>query len=443
MNSNPLKIVVVIDNPNRDLPSCILLAQSLLEKSSMGSTIHVIQMNSLTDLIFSVHPDYVLLNYARHNNAKLIKQIAACKIKIGILDTEGGVFTLMPKTQKLNYFNAVPNDPVVRQKIQHYFVWGQKIYDAHKVENCYTKDQLHLTGTPRSDFYHSNFDFIYNTTPSEKIILFNTSFSLTNPKFSTCEKEVLMLNQTFGYPIDYLNLQVQQFKIAEQKLIEQARYIAEKFPDIKIIFRPHPFENEKVYENSFNDLKNIQVTGHGAVDQWLRRSICIIHYECSTAIEAACLKIPVFAMSGIQSVRPIPDADLCTDFFDTKEDLCQRIQNVIEKNYILPEKLQDQILQAQKNVYYSVDGNSNHRISEIIIADLNKNTHQFDFTISKFYNLYWNLKNKLKHLLGKNSLLKPLDPNVVKELYEKQVPLFKKTSLYQPENETRYFTIKS
>lgn len=407
-------VAILVDNPNRDLPACILLAQYIAAHSELQ--VALVQMNRAVTTLFALAPRYVLLNYARPNNARLIAELQASRISVGVLDTEGGVFTVMPQTGELNYFNTVIKDDAIRSHVKHYFIWGKAIFDAIREKNLYRPGQLFLTGTPRSDFYHS--DFALPDGAIEKIILVNTSFALTNPKFSSFANEMHMLQKIFGYEQTYLDELAKQIFKVEQVMIEQVRALAIHFPEQKIIFRPHPFENEKKYVDLFCDIPNIRVVCDGTVDQWLRKAILMLHYECSTALEAACLNVPALSPAGYQSIRPIREANSVTHFYSSIDELFQLTKDILDSRYVTPPSITTEIQKTLENVYYSLDGKSHRRIGDVILKFLGTSSNSPSGAWK--YNLKHHFRFLIKRILRHNlpPASKALTFDIVQPIFE-------------------------
>ena len=53
-----------------------------------------------------------------------------------------------------------------------------------------------------------------------------------------------------------------------------------------IVLRPHPEENKEIYNFFFKKYKNVIICNDGPVDPWIRLSKFIVHYGCTTAIQA-------------------------------------------------------------------------------------------------------------------------------------------------------------
>ena len=75
--------------------------------------------------------------------------------------------------------------------------------------------------------------------------------------------------------------------------------MAERFPEHRIILRPHPSENGDVWVEAFSDHKRVEVLREGSTIPWILASEFLIHQTCTTGAEAHLLEHPVGAYSPI------------------------------------------------------------------------------------------------------------------------------------------------
>jgi hypothetical protein len=73
------------------------------------------------------------------------------------------------------------------------------------------------------------------------------------------------------------------------------------FPHLNIVVRPHPTENQDVYQRLANRLQRVRVTNAGNVVSWLLATRALIHNGCTTGVEAYVMGVPAV------SFRPTVD----------------------------------------------------------------------------------------------------------------------------------------
>ena len=298
------KIVLIVDNPIRDLYGQILLANKLVEK---GLRVYLIPMNELyinkgRDL-WCIAPDFILLNYLRKNNQEIVRNIIQSKIKFGILDTEGGVLTNLK-----SYKNIFLDDINILKKVNTYFSWGTNLADYLISENLLTPHQIEITGSPRFDFYSPPLNIIHSFNKinlfhnNNPVILINCNFPIANPKFQTKEEEKRFLISVLKFPEHQVVNMIKYQEDALSQFIEITKKLSKLYLNLNFILRPHPFENENIYNQNLKNYQNVVVSKNGPVINQIAISKCILHRNCSTAIESQLLNIPSISLKWINTL---------------------------------------------------------------------------------------------------------------------------------------------
>ncbi|MEZ0391136.1 MAG: surface carbohydrate biosynthesis protein [Pseudobdellovibrionaceae bacterium] len=369
MNHPSQTIAIVIDNPVRDLPSCCLLAKQLVD---LGYEVDLVPMYGGGAFLFERHYDLVLLNYARKNNKQMLVRLARAGSLIAILDTEGGVFGSYKEKDSNDYLQTVIEDERIRDLIKEYFVWGEGLYKMLQDRKVYKPEQLQLTGTPRSDFYSTPWDQLFRLPGNFEsqfasgFVLITSSFPMVNPAFQTVEAEKKMMIETFHYSEAFIENLFKRLKNAQQMYIESALFLAQQFPQIPFVYRPHPFEDLKIYQKAFANQKNLFLIKEGVIGQWLSKCLCLIHFESSTSFEARFAGKPAFGYAGFQDIWDMPEIQSMTEYVETPEQMKAQIEKVIAGNYQILPKISEAIKTIEKQVYFRVDGKSYLRVADRI-----------------------------------------------------------------------------
>ena len=74
-----------------------------------------------------------------------------------------------------------------------------------------------------------------------------------------------------------------------QKLIPE---IEDAFPEHTVVVRPHPTENQNVYQEIADRCPRVRVTNEGNVVPWLMAAKVLIHNGCTTGVEAYVMRTP-------------------------------------------------------------------------------------------------------------------------------------------------------
>ena len=141
-----MRVALVVDNPYRDLPGLVLVAVRLCQQ---GITCYLVPMNLQWRELAALAPDFVLLNYLRTVNQDLAWQLMNAGIKVGVLDTEGGIFSSIEE----EYVPNLASEQTIRYAVSCFCSWGTKLAEYVIEKGWYRRDQVVVTGSPRFDFY--------------------------------------------------------------------------------------------------------------------------------------------------------------------------------------------------------------------------------------------------------------------------------------------------
>jgi hypothetical protein len=286
--------------------------------------------------------------------------------------------------------------------VNDYFVWGQVQYDAIVNSKLIPSDNVYITGTPRYDFCCDPWIKVYeHPNNHQNYILVNTNFPLIFPKFQTFEQEIETFNNLTNFTMSEIIKISNEFHSNWSNIIESIFEISKNF-NIDIIIRPHPFENELLYEKIFFGYNNVKIIKEGSVIPWLYYSNLLIHRDCSTAIEASFMNIkaisiefPILYEKHRQEI-PRKVSEKATDI----KELINIIQNTIIKKRNFENK--DLNNHIASNWYRAIDGNSSAIISNIILQNLVNNKTNFFFVFNIIFKSY---KSKIKFFLKKFNLI--------------------------------------
>ena len=66
-----------------------------------------------------------------------------------------------------------------------------------------------------------------------------------------------------------------------------------KFPNEKIIVRPHPTEKKNLWETKLRNFKNISIKPDGELSSYIKNAKCVVQDGCTSAMESFIRNIPV------------------------------------------------------------------------------------------------------------------------------------------------------
>ncbi len=241
-----------------------------------------------------------------NNSVYIDKSIASTRVewfskceKIGheicSWDEEGLVFFEPWMYRKLRI------DSKALDKAKIFFAWGEVQRDAILDEYHDVKYKIILSGNPRFDFLRKELRIFYKDKVEflkrrfGKIILVNTNFAFYN-HFKTQEelRSMLALYPLSG-EIGYLDGWIAMHRDAHHAYLAMVPELIKKFPEHTIILRPHPSESHAPWKELANKHQRLHVDSTGNVHEWILASEAVIHFNCTTAVEAYLLGVPPIA----------------------------------------------------------------------------------------------------------------------------------------------------
>jgi surface carbohydrate biosynthesis protein len=269
------RVCLLVDHPQRDLDGLVLVSAHL---AAEGVEVFLVPMYQKQE-VWLLAPDLVLVNYLRHAHRDFLLTCLAAGIRVGVLDTEGGVRDFSGFSKQVEPY--LPG-------MSLYCVWGRVQFDALAAAAERHRLALVETGSPRDDFAVEPWIGAIPDVdvPDGPMVLVNTNFPLVNSRFQGIEAEIQELVKV-GWKEAVVRSRVAQTYQVRDAVLAAARDLAGQFPQATVVVRPHPFENLQFYEEEFRGIRNIQARQEGTIFQWLKRSAALVHNNCSTAIEAA------------------------------------------------------------------------------------------------------------------------------------------------------------
>lgn len=361
-----MKVCLIVDNPLRDLDGLVLVAWHL---AAQGVEAFLVPMYNQAFDVHGIKPDFVLANYARPNNAELLKRFYLDGIKIGILDSEGS--PAMP----LESFAKNVKNVGCSKFIDLYFLWGKDQYDAFVRNEVLPESRMRLSGCPRYDFCSEKWrKALNNVDVDEPYILINTRFPAVNPRFTAGSDEEKKTMVHAGFDADWVDNFIRDSKVAYKMTLEVIDRLAETFSDIKIIIRPHPFENIFAYKKLLRH-KNVEIKQVGTSLEWINSAKVLIHQNCLTSIEAVMLGREPISLDWFNTEALLEEGSRSISHnANSQMDLERLIADILGSRDVA---ISQEMLSARKNIifsrYYTIDGNSALRVAKSIVEFL-KNT---------------------------------------------------------------------
>lgn len=374
----PRRVALIVDHPQRDLAGIVLLARELCRR---GVTCHLVPLNSQERELWALAPDFVLLNYTRRGTETLAQRLLEAGIDFGLLDTEGVVWTgeIGPdgsiRARFDGYTELLWRDPSLLKRASVVCMWGPRLAGHLASGGWFAREQLIPTGCPRFDFYHRRWRSVFDSRAGDEAerphrILINTFYSIVNSRLVPVSVNEMQLRDVLGWPADRIQQYLEAERGAIRGLIEVGRRLANDYPAVEILLRPHPFEDEEVYRSAFGSLGNVRVDGSGSVYRRIFESSVLIARGCTTAVEAAMAGVPSLSPQWIPTpyVNPLSEATSvsCGDYASLKS----HIDEIFAGRYQPSPDLNRAVETVLGDWFSGSDGLAHRRVADAIVSRL-------------------------------------------------------------------------
>ncbi len=362
MTARAPRIAIVLDHPQRDLAGIVLLAHELCQR---GAVCHIVPLNLQEEEVWSLAPDFVLLNFVRRGNDRFATRMLDAGIPFGVLDTEGGVWDA-----PTSYSSMLWSDTELLHRVSQACMWGPRLAEHVVERGLFAPEQVAVTGCPRFDFYAPQWQPVIADGDREGAgyILINTNFSFANPRFTTVERNVRQLRDEIGWSHERTMQQGETERLGIAEIIRIARSLSADFPDRHIVLRPHPFEATETYRSVLADCPNVSIDAGGPVQPRIFRAAVVIQRGCSTAIESAMASVPTlsprwFSIAGLPAMTE-EVSDPCATYSEMRD----KVAAILAGAYVPPPGLPNAIAQVIGDWFYAADGNAHRRAADAVMA---------------------------------------------------------------------------
>ena len=202
---------------------------------------------------------------------------------------------------------------------QRFFAWGGG--DKESLNTLYpcARDKVVATGSPRVDLWRPELRGFYAESAKAlrdkygPYILVASNFGAN---YIAPDEDMITVAQSIGALRDeqavdgyrrYLAYVRELFEVFK----EGPRALAEAFPEVRVIVRPHPLENPASWQQAMDGVPNAKVVFEGPITPWLLAAEAVLHNSCTSAVEAAILDRPVL------SYRPLTSAEFDLELANT------------------------------------------------------------------------------------------------------------------------------
>jgi surface carbohydrate biosynthesis protein len=218
------------------------------------------------------------------------------------------------------------------------FSWGKSNSDLWRRHPFYDGTPIADTGNPRIDLLRPELHGLYDAAVSDlrrrfgTFALFNSNFGIVNHfKAAGRKAKVGAQSHDAGAFIAFRRgVEAHKRRIFEA-FLDAVPVMAQRFAPHHLVIRPHPSEDHAAWHRAAAGLNNVSVVYEGPVVPWQLAARCLVHNGCTSAVEAAVLRLPALAY------RPVSDAEFdialpnaLSENFTDIHDLCARARQHLD-----------------------------------------------------------------------------------------------------------------
>jgi surface carbohydrate biosynthesis protein len=161
---------------------------------------------------------------------------------------------------------------------------------------------------PRWDMLRPNLRRYYEVEAADlkqrygPFILINTNFGFTNSEKGDADQIVReqerlgKLDMTNPEHVEYVKSIIKMERENRQAIEELLDVLPNRFPEHRIVLRPHPSESAETWEKIVAGRPRIDVIREGAAVAWILASDVLLHTNCTTGVEAMALDRPAICL---------------------------------------------------------------------------------------------------------------------------------------------------
>lgn len=343
----------------RDLHGLVLLAHLLAQR---GHEAVLMPFYAQSFELALVRPDLLVLNYARPANLGLIRHAQACGVRLAVLDTEGGLLPEDGPTSPRGMADFMKTSGL-DQALDLYMFWGTDLRNRIVAATSLPPGRAVVTGCPRFDLAHRPW---VQSARDRNAVLVNTNFPVANTAHATGTALDHAAMRAMGFADEQIAGLVSMIDRIMHGMIAAVTALARARPTQLFVLRPHPFERAAPYIEAFAALPNVVVEQQGNVLDALAQARCLLHVNCTTAIEAAACGVPPISLDFINEPDMLRMAALPTQVSHRAASLEQALAMIDNAGTLsLPE--QSGLVEPH---FGPADGQAATRAADAILATL-------------------------------------------------------------------------
>jgi len=287
-------LLVPIETKVRELDAKLLFSLTAVER---GYEVILGSQEVLRERLYRFRPGIYIDKSISVSKEAWFREVHALRHRVAAWDEEGLVYfdAQMLKAMRLG--------PGALRLVDRFFAWGQEQKDAIRSVLPEVEFPMEVTGNPRMDILRPEFRSFHSRTVDAlrqrygRMLLINTSFPFAN-HYIDAEHLAKSLGK-YPVPAGFFEGWAKVHAEAMASFEHLIPRLHDAFPEHTIIVRPHPSENHAAWQAKLEGLPRAIVSGEDAAFLWICAADVLVHFDCTTGIEAFLLGVPSIAYRNV------------------------------------------------------------------------------------------------------------------------------------------------
>lgn len=292
MRKRKVPVIIPIETKSREFHGKLFLALYLLRN---GHPVLIGEQGRLWDYCDLVEPSIYLDKSVAATRVSWFERCRDMGHDVVSWDEEGLIFfdNWLYRKQRI--------EPKAFDRVSRFFAWGEVQREAICEEYPQYRKKISLCGNPRFDLLRPDLRSFYKSTVDAlrqrfgSMILINTNFAFYN-HYKSSEELCQMLAK---YPIanepGYMEKWIAMHREMHQAYLDMVPDLLARYPEQMVVVRPHPSESHAPWLELAKQHPRLHVDSSGNVHEWILASEAVVHFNCTTAVEAYLLDVPAIA----------------------------------------------------------------------------------------------------------------------------------------------------
>lgn len=290
-----MQIYINVEISKRELDSALFVGYIAAQA---GHDVHIFDQRDFPALLSraALRPGVFFTKsiHSEQSRVRLFQELKRRGFVITSIDQESGILN-----DSFHEFGKERFAPETMELADRVYCWGEREFEYLNQRFPQHSAKIQLTGSPRVDFWRRPLSLL-GSIPEEfkerPYILISSNFGISNyyPYWEVAKG--LIDSEASQYGIEELRGFFQSYSsefLLQIEFVALASELANSFPDIDIVVRPHPTENPDSWRDLLPQRANLHVSNDGSITPWIDSAIAVIHNSCTSAIEATIAGKPV------------------------------------------------------------------------------------------------------------------------------------------------------